>query len=324
MWIESHQSLLTHRKTGRLARSLGIAKITAIGHLHAFWWWCMDNAPTGVLAGIDAEDIADGSAWEGDPAQFIDALVYAGFVDCDSAGAATGVHNWMQYAGRLIEKRAKDAERKRAERHSKDVTDTSESRNAHVPRTSRGHPEDGAGTVPNRTVPNRTVPNQGDTPPISPTPEAPDPAPPVGGGRVRAAPKPSTLNARQQERFDRWYRHYPNKQHRPEAERAWKKVDPDDALTDTLISDLAARKQGRKWAEGFIGYPAKYLNQRVWEDDIETIRAGPIPLRASNESAKFDRSIAALQGVGGNRGTAHLSDEHGEDGGRFLRRGERG
>jgi hypothetical protein len=54
---------------------------------------------------------------------------------------------------------------------------------------------------------------------------------------------------------------------------------------------------------------------------------GPRPLpraspngQQSNEQAKFTRSIAALQGVGGHRGPADLPEEHGETGRRALGR----
>lgn len=50
----------------------------------------------------------------------------------------------------------------------------------------------------------------------------------------------------------------------------------------------------------------------------------PIPLRKSNEAAKWDNSLSVLQNVGGNRGNTHVPDQHGEDGGRFFRRIERG
>jgi hypothetical protein len=274
-WIESHQSLLNHRKTGRLARKLGISKITAIGHLHAFWWWCMDNAPDGNLDSIDAEDIADGSGWEEDPTAFIDALIYAGFVDGEAAEPPYRIHDWHEYVGKLIEKREKDAERKRLARLAEGEAPSHQPPKP-VRRTSSGRAQDGAGTVPNRTVPNRTVPNQEVTPP-TPSAEAP---PTMAAARpVRAVPKPRTLNQAQQARFDRWYPDYPNRQHKPEAEKAFAKLNPDDELTATLIADTAARQHGRKWAEGFIELPASYLNKRVWEDSIEPIRAGPIPIR---------------------------------------------
>lgn len=121
----------------------------------------------------------------------------------------------------------------------------------------------------NRSKENGREENTGDAPPAA--------------ASVRAAPKPSTLNRQQQERFDRFYAAYPNKQHRPEAERAWRKLDPDDTLTATLLADLAERKQGRKWGDRIIEHPSTYLNNRVWEDDIEPVRIQPV--RASPNGA---------------------------------------
>ncbi len=74
-WIESHKAILWHRKTGRLMRRLSISRVTAVGHLHCFWWWCTDNAPEGNLTDIDVEDIAQGGLWEGEPQEFVDALI---------------------------------------------------------------------------------------------------------------------------------------------------------------------------------------------------------------------------------------------------------
>jgi hypothetical protein len=95
---------------------------------------------------------------------------------------------------------------------------------------------------------------------------------------VKQFPKPTTLRAEDAARFNRWYGVYPKHEKRPEAERAWSKLLPDDELTARLIADVEARTAGRKWAEGYVEQPATYLNQRVWEDDIEPlrpIRAGP-------------------------------------------------
>ncbi len=110
-WLETQQSLPTHRKTGRLVRALGISRQTAVGHLIILWLWCLDNAQDGDLTRIDVEDIADGALWDGDPKVFLDGLVYAGFVD-EQDGKYT-IHDWMDYTGRLIELRKADAQRKR-------------------------------------------------------------------------------------------------------------------------------------------------------------------------------------------------------------------
>lgn len=143
-WIESHKAVLWHRKTGRLMRALGISRIEAVGYLHAFWWWCTDNAPDGVLDTIDHEDIADGALWEGEPGAFLEGLIRAGWVDVTDGGRY--VHDWYEHCGKLIERRKADAKRKR------------DGRLGIVHETSDGHPPDGARTLPYPTVPNPTVP----------------------------------------------------------------------------------------------------------------------------------------------------------------------
>ena len=44
-YIETHQSLLTHRKTLRLGRLLGMDRFCVCGRLMALWCWALDNAP---------------------------------------------------------------------------------------------------------------------------------------------------------------------------------------------------------------------------------------------------------------------------------------
>lgn len=202
-WIESHQTLLTHRKTGRLARALCISKITAIGHLHAFWWWCLDNAPNGDLTDIDAADIADGACWEGDPTAFLAALIHAGFVD--QADASPAVHEWMDYAGKLIEQRKAHAERMRSVRraHKPTPQPPPEARNGHIPGTDIARDEHVPSTVlareaiPDSTVHNSTVDH------IPPTPQTPEPATVSGAvapGAVSPAPTKRTSKPKREDR----------------------------------------------------------------------------------------------------------------------------
>lgn len=147
-WIESHQTLANHPKTLKLARVLNVPRVTAVGHLHFLWWWALDYAQSGDLSGFEAMDIAVAADWQGEPEAFVVGLQRAGFLDDDGQ-----IHDWDEYAGRLIERRRADAERKRAAR-SQDVR-----------RTSTGHPEDGVRnrTVPNRTQQNRTEPDHGES-----------------------------------------------------------------------------------------------------------------------------------------------------------------
>lgn len=78
-WIESHQELWRHPKTKKLARLLGVSVPTVVGHLHGIWYWALDFAQDGDLHQYDPEEIADAALWEGDPGQFIEALVAAGY-----------------------------------------------------------------------------------------------------------------------------------------------------------------------------------------------------------------------------------------------------
>lgn len=135
-WIELHQGLSQHHKIRRLKRLLGIGVAQAAGHMALLWTWALDATPAGDLSAFEAVDVAEQAEWEGDPDTFIEALVSAGLVDREDGRLV--IHDWMDYAGRLVEKRRADTERKRM---------------------SRGRPTDIHATA-HVTVPNRTVPNQ--------------------------------------------------------------------------------------------------------------------------------------------------------------------
>lgn len=151
-WIESHGELVNHPKTRKLARHLNVPRWGAVGLLHCLWHWAVAYAHDGDLSGYGDEDIALGAEWEDDPKTFVDALVECGWVDRD--GENLSVHDWDEYAGRLIDRRKANAERKRQSR----------ARHADIP-----DPSEGVTGLPNLTKPNKTKPNQKATP--SPAPQ---------------------------------------------------------------------------------------------------------------------------------------------------------
>ena len=158
-WIESHETLRHHPKTRRLARRLGCNLVQTIGHLHCLWWWCLSYAQDGNLSRHDTEDIAEGGAWEGDAQDFLAALVETGFADDTDDG--TVLHDWHDYAGKLIERRRAAVERAK---RSKGATDEDATRNLRA-----GYAQPTRNILP--TVPNPTVPNQHNTTtPTVPTP----------------------------------------------------------------------------------------------------------------------------------------------------------
>lgn len=107
-WIESHQELGRHPKTRRLAKLLDTSRPTAVGHLQYLWWWALDFAQGGDLSSFDDEEIAEAALWDDDPGTFVSALKGAGFMDPDGR-----LHDWNEYAGRLIDKREQAKERVR-------------------------------------------------------------------------------------------------------------------------------------------------------------------------------------------------------------------
>ena len=132
-WIESHQEMARHPKTRRVAVRLGISKAAVIGHLHLLWWWTLDFAPDGDLSGFEAEEIASVAEWEGDAEQFLQALLDTGWLD-----EGRRVHNWGDYAGRIVNLREDNRERQRRCREKKrDVVPPGGDDVAGVPRAGR-------------------------------------------------------------------------------------------------------------------------------------------------------------------------------------------
>ena len=133
-WIELHQSVWTHRKTYKCAVLLKKPRVVVVAHLASLWTWGLDNIPMSGI--VDRDLICEAAEWTGRAATFIDALVEARYLDV--VDGAYHVHSWEKYAGRLITKRAVNAERMRL------------ARAANVQRTDSAR---AGATVPDRTGP---------------------------------------------------------------------------------------------------------------------------------------------------------------------------
>jgi hypothetical protein len=80
---------------------------------------------------------------------------------------------------------------------------------------------------------------------------------------------------RQKQLFDEFWAKYPKKRSKGQAERAWVKIAPDDALFAQIIEGLERAKRSRDWIkEGgrYIPYPATWLNAKGWEDEYEEVK----------------------------------------------------
>jgi len=116
-WIEVHQTLVRHRKTLRLAKELRINRHRAIGLIIDLWCWSIDNAPDGDLSRLTPSEISAALAWTGNAPSFLRSLRASGFLDADDH-----LHDWDEYAGRLIDKRNENAARMREIRTKKKGT----------------------------------------------------------------------------------------------------------------------------------------------------------------------------------------------------------
>ena len=231
-WIESHQTLRHHPKLAALAAALAITKVEATGHLHFLWWWCLDYAQDGNLGKHNDAVIEDAADWRGDSGRFVECLRQSGFLEEGQ------LHDWDDYAGRLIRSRSRHAERMRA------------ARAPHVKVTL-------GATVPNPTVPNRTS-----------TPQSPLPG--VEGVVHREDP--------QERNFLAFWSVYPKRVGKGAARRVWTRLRPNSERLEAILKAVEAHKSSDQWLkEGgrFIPNPATWLSQERWSDDL-TSSAGDI------------------------------------------------
>ena len=85
-----------------------------------------------------------------------------------------------------------------------------------------------------------------------------------------AAPVPARPKG--EERFERFWKAYPNKVGKKAAVKAFEKIKVSDELLETMISALERAKQSARWQRDdgqYIPNPATWLNQGRWEDEMK-------------------------------------------------------
>ena len=83
-----------HRKTIKLIRRIGMAGVVSLVFL---WANVAKTRPGGVLSRWDAEDIAIAGKWEGNPNDFVQALLDVGFLILDDE--VYTIHEWHEHNG---------------------------------------------------------------------------------------------------------------------------------------------------------------------------------------------------------------------------------
>jgi len=71
--------------------------------------------------------------------------------------------------------------------------------------------------------------------------------------------------------FNDFWTQYPRKRSKPQAQVAFKKLNPDEDTMKAIIHAIMLQKESREWREDggkYIPYPATWLNSRGWEDQL--------------------------------------------------------
>ena len=256
-WIEVHENVREHPKTYALAEALKIDQYAAGGLLMFLWTWALSNAQDGDLSKFPETAIARACFWTKKAGDLVRALCAAGWLDDDMH-----IHDWAEYAGRLITKRTANKERMKKARAGV-VQRTCNAQNTHD--NCKEHAQSAniietCGARAGATVPNLTVPIT----PIVPL-----------NGDADASPRPRDEIA---ELFDVFWSTYPRKTAKANALKSWRKIKPDKPLAQRII--LAVREQAKtsQWTRDdgqYIPHPATWLNQRRWEDEIEPSPSAP-------------------------------------------------
>ena len=93
--IRLNSGFWQHPKTVKLIRRLGLEGVRS---LQMLWCWTAVNRCSGVLTGMDADDVEVAAAWCGDAGLFIDTCVALRWLDMRDDGIYV-VHDWREHNG---------------------------------------------------------------------------------------------------------------------------------------------------------------------------------------------------------------------------------
>lgn len=102
-------------------------------------------------------------------------------------------------------------------------------------------------------------------------------------------------NKKENMMFTRFWEAYPRHEAKAVALRAFEKLNPGEALLQTMLTAIERWKKTAQWTDDegtYIPYPATWLNQRRWEDEpprAASSKAVPAQ-RYSQRSYRFDET----------------------------------
>jgi hypothetical protein len=258
-----------HHKTLKLRRRLGADGVLALVTL---WLWAAKHRPDGTLSGMDPEDIEIAAQWEGQPGRLVADLTDIGFLE-DSDGS-TRIHNWEwrnPWAAKSEERSAAtrlsrlarvrpDIVKKLKAKGVEGVSEAEYQKFAHLRNVVRNV---------QRTRTKRSTP----TPTPDPTPDSIPDTERMGGVTERmVAAEASTSRNGFPEGFASWWQAYPRKVAKDKALESWKKRKPTKEKAAEMLAAIQAQCQAGHFrghdGKDYIPYPATWLNQGRWQDEV--------------------------------------------------------
>ena len=85
-------------------------------------------------------------------------------------------------------------------------------------------------------------------------------------------PKNGKKDSVQKNNFNIFWKKYPKKKSKGQAERTWAKLKPDNNLFKVILSKIEEAKNSKDWIKQsgqFIPYPSTWLNNKGWEDEYK-------------------------------------------------------
>jgi hypothetical protein len=91
------------------------------------------------------------------------------------------------------------------------------------------------------------------------------------------AKKEKTIAQNALKGFEKFWSIYPKKRSKGDAEKAWKKIKPNEQLLAIIIATIERAKTSDDWVKDngqYIPYPATWLNGKGWDDDYQANKGG--------------------------------------------------
>lgn len=294
--IRLSTQFLQHPKTVKLKRRLGLEGLFSLLQL---WTWVAQNKPSGILSGMDDEDVSIAAGWEGDDEAFCDTLVDLRWLDLDEDGTYR-LHNWearQEYASKS-EERVEKAKKAAAARWNKQAASNADKELSCQPDVC-GQCDDNANSMLENACSNAQACNEHPQamPPTQPnltevlrTSDQDPPTPPEGEDTAQAPEEPTEEIQEQQPKrkrtdyrrkdFEEWKTEYGAKVDDERLWKVWKKQIRKIPEQPVLMAALARYKQSKRWQDGFAKDPDNYLRGCCWNDEFppaQPQRASPGP-----------------------------------------------